>query len=164
MIQLHPQGGKAHALQKGAGLTEYALILVLVAVVVIGITAVLGDSVVKTYCTIVLSVDPSIEAPMCDALDVSCNGITNGATVSSPVSMSATASDSVGTSSEIDHVTFYVDGAPVNTEYHVTYCLENGNGPCTPKSLSPGSHTISAVAHDTEGNTGSCSVSFTVSS
>jgi Flp pilus assembly pilin Flp len=141
--------------ERGQGLVEYALILVLVAVVVIMIGAVFGESVRKTYCEAVWSVDPNIDAPACDVIDVSCSVMS-----SSPFRMEAIVADHVG-DDDIDKVLFYVDGAYLNDEFEPKYCLVNGNGPCEPYTNS-GDHTITAVAYDAEGNTGQCSIDVTV--
>ena len=63
--------GKAQAWERGQGLVEYALVLVLVGIVVILGLAAFGTRVQKTYCTIIYSVDPNADAPLCEALEVS---------------------------------------------------------------------------------------------
>jgi Flp pilus assembly pilin Flp len=148
--------------ENGQGLGEYALILSLVAVVIIAVTALLGNEIVILYCRIVTALDPDIEAPMCEKLDVGCSGI--GGTVSGNIKFEANVTDGIAPDN-ISTVVFKIDGVTVNTESTPKYCLNGGDGACqnyNTASLSNGSHTIEAIAYDADGNAGSCQVSFSV--
>ncbi len=168
----YQRGGTA-ALEKGQGLVEYALALILVAVVVIISLAFLGEGIQKQYCQIVYSLDENANAPLCDAqdnsdpgdpdpdddpgtIDVSCNIISTN-----PFKMSAGVSDNAGVNN-IWKVDFYVDGHLTNTEYQYMYCLQNGDGSCQAFGGSSGSHQFRAVAHDYDGNVGECSTTANV--
>ena len=141
--------------ERGQGLVEYALILVMVAVVVIAVGVIFGESVKKTYCQAVWSIDPGIDAPACEGIEVSCNVLS-----SNPFQLEAVVSDNIG-DNDIKKVNFYVDGIYENDEFAVSYCLVGGNGPCQSYTNS-GTHTFSAVAYDAEGNTGKCEITATV--
>ncbi|GAB4575536.1 MAG: hypothetical protein Kow0077_27490 [Anaerolineae bacterium] len=151
-----------YASTAGQGLVEYALILVLVAIVSIVVLAVLGTQVQETFCDVLLnlgSMAPDVEA--CEAPRVTCSGLSDGQVVSSPVYMEAIVSDNNGPSS-IQRVDFYVDSTHIRTEYHYKYCLGGTDDCSTPQNISPGTHTIRAVATDADGYQGSCSVTVTV--
>jgi Flp pilus assembly pilin Flp len=151
--------------KNGQGLAEYALILSLVSVIVIAVLILFGDEVVVLYCRVLSAIDPNIEAPMCQRISVSCSGVGNGSTVSGNISVEANVNDTVPPNN-IDYVVFKIDGATVNTEKVVKYCLNGGDGPCqkyNTTNLSNGSHTLEAFAYDKDGNAGACKVSFKVS-
>ena len=44
--------------EKGQGLVEYALILVLVAVIVLAVMAITGSTISTVYCSVVVALDP----------------------------------------------------------------------------------------------------------
>ena len=148
--------GKHRILERGQSLVEYALILILAAVVVIVVLGVFGERVRKFYCEVVLSIAPDVDAPACNTIDVSCNVIT-----SSPLRMEAAVTDNNG-DDNIKTVKWHVDGKLYNTEYYVKYCLQSGDGPCAPYTGKKGNLTISAVALDAEGHTGQCSRQVTI--
>ncbi len=148
--------GKPRIRERGQGLVEYALILILVAVVVILIASFFGDRVQKTYCKAAFSIDPNIDAPFCVALDVSCNIVSN-----SPFRLEAQVTDNVG-ENNITNVQFYVDGIPRNNEVHYRYCLIGGDAACDPYTGSKGPHEFAAVAYDADGNTGKCTIKANV--
>lgn len=52
--------------ERGQGLVEYALIMVLVAIVIIIILGVFGDSVREIYCDITRALDPSFNVGIPD--------------------------------------------------------------------------------------------------
>ncbi len=143
-------------LQRGQGLVEYALIIMLVGVAVILALTLFGDRVRKFYCEAVLALDPNIDAPACEGIFVSCH-----VTSTNPLNVEASVTDSVG-DNNIDRVVFYVDDQYVRTEYYYIYCLGGGDGRCGTITRPPGKHKISAVAFDEDGNTGTCSVTATV--
>ena len=167
--------GKHRSLQRGQGLVEYSLILVLVAIVVIGIMSILGTSIRGVYCDALTSLDPNLDPPACDGvggaeeedngLSVSCVGVGNGATVSGNISLEGAVTDN-SPPDNVSSVVFKIDGATVRTEHVYGYCLGGGdNVPCNPyntSGLSNGSHTISVLASDADGNTGSCSITINV--
>lgn len=154
-----------HKLAEGQGLVEYALILVLVAIVTILIVTVLGEEVQNVFCEVLTGLGdsaPSVSA--CESPSVRCVGVASGETVSDGVIIEAVVTDSNG-SDTIARVEFYLDGAtsPNFTEYYYKYCLGRDNS-CTNRHYfgSSGSHTVRAVAYDDDGNTGQCSVTFNV--
>lgn len=151
-------------LERGQGLATYALILVLVAVVVIVILTVFGEETRSTYCKIVYAVDPEAEAPGCDTLEVNCIGPADGSTVTSPFTVEAQVTDTQG-DNNVEQVVFSLDGSTHNTENVYRYCYGGGDSSCQtqyPSNFGSGEHTITAVAHDADGNTGKCSITFYV--
>jgi Flp pilus assembly pilin Flp len=149
--------GKPRMRDRGQGLVEYALILVLVGLVVIVSLVIFGDRLQKTYCQAVYSLDPNIDAPLCEALSVSCQVQT-----SSPFRLEAVVTDNAG-DNNVTKVQFYVDDHLYNTEDEYMYCLQDGNGPlCVSYSGSHGEHKFSAVAFDADGNAGRCSIEVTI--
>jgi len=153
------------ALEKGQGLVEYALILVLVSVVVIVILSVTGQKITEIFCDITLKIGgqaPNIQA--CAAPRVMITGLSNGATVSGPVLLEVLAYDDKGnTQPNITSVKFYLDGSgtPFHTETGSKYCLAGTNEACSGYSFSPGTHTLRVVITDADSNTGESSVTFT---
>jgi hypothetical protein len=77
----------------------------------------------------------------------------NNATISGTTAVTATASDNVA----VQSVAFQVDGATVATDTSAPYTLS-----AETSWLNDGSHTISAVATDTAGNTRTATISVTV--
>jgi Flp pilus assembly pilin Flp len=151
------RSGKPRVLERGQGLVEYALALVLVAIIVIIILGIAGESIQRQYCQIVYTFDPSADAPFCEAIDVSCVIQTE-----SPFRMEAVVTDNAG-DNNITEVKFYVDSLLYNTENHYHYCLEYGDSAlCVPYSGTSGEHEFQAVARDADGNTGTCSLTATV--
>jgi pilus assembly protein Flp/PilA len=148
--------GKRRILERGQGLVEYALILILAAIVVIVVLGLFGERIRNFYCEIVLSVAPDVDAPACNQLGVSCNVLGTD-----PLRMEAAVTDNQGPK-DIKSVKWYVDGTLHNTEYYYKYCLQSGNGPCDPYKGSKGKHTFSAVVLDAEGHTGKCSKTVVV--
>ncbi|MCC7447833.1 MAG: hypothetical protein IT324_10465 [Anaerolineae bacterium] len=151
--------------QKGQGLVEYALILVLVAIVVILILSVAGQKVGDIFCDLVIQLGgtapDSITA--CAAPRVTISGV--GGTVSGTIQVEAIVKDNKGLGSNITSVKFYVDGTLKNSESTHKYCLGGGDGACDPfhtSSLSNGPHTLRVVATDADGNSGEATVTFTV--
>jgi hypothetical protein len=155
MLRRVKRFGTWGGLQKGQGLVEYGLIIMLAGVAVILVLTMFGDRVKKFYCEAVLSIAPDIDAPACEGIFVSCNVLS-----SSPFRLEASVTDSIG-DSDIKQVQFYVDGAPYNKEVHYRYCLQGGDSACEAYNVK-GKHKFSAVATDAEGNTGTCSVTATV--
>ena len=147
---------KPHSLERGQGLVEYALILMLAAIVVMVVLGLFGERIRNFYCEAVLSIAPDIDAPACNQLSVSCN-----VTSSSPLRMEAAVTDNQGPN-DVKTVKWYVDGILYNTEYYYKYCLQSGDGPCSPYTGKKGNLTISAVALDAEGHTGQCKKNVTV--
>jgi pilus assembly protein Flp/PilA len=139
---------RARKREEAQGLVEYALLLVLVAVVVIAVLTLMGGRIGAVFSSIVQAF--SFKNPR-----VTCNMQTLGAGL---VDMEAVVSDPQGNNT-VSSVRFYLDGSLIRTEYHVSYCLGSGNGPCTNGYHVPsGNHTISAVATDADGNMGQCAV------
>jgi Flp pilus assembly pilin Flp len=149
--------GKPRMRERGQGLVEYALILVLVGLVVIVSLVIFGDRLQKTYCQAVYSLDPNVDAPFCEALSVSCQVQT-----SSPFRLEAVVTDMAG-DDNITRVQFFVDDHLYNTELYYKYCLQNGDGPlCDPYLGAHGKHKFSAVAYDADGHTGTCTLEVTI--
>ncbi len=146
---------KLRSAERGQGLSEYALVLVLVGIVVIVALAAFGTRVQKTYCEIVFSLDPNAEAPFCEALDVSC------AQSSSPFRLEAVVQDNAG-DDNITKVVFYRNGIFQNEELHYHYCLSGGDDSCAAYSGPTGQQTFKAIAYDLDGNTGSCEVTVNI--
>lgn len=156
MEQVQSKVGKPRIKERGQSLTEYALVLVLVAVAVILITVIFGKQVQKTYCKVAFSLDPNIDAPFCLALDVNCTTLS-----ASPFRFEAVVTDNAG-DNNVTQVQFFVDGLLYNTEVRYHYCLQGGDDFCVNYTGPHGQHTISAVASDGDGNTGRCSVTTTI--
>ena len=150
--------GKHRILERGQGLVEYALILMLAAIVVIVVLGIFGERVRNFYCEAVLSIAPDVDAPACDQLSVSCNVLSKS---SYNISMEAVVTDNQGPN-DVTEVKWYDNGNYVRTEVEYKYCLGSGNGPCGIYTASGGSHTFSAVAKDAEGHTGKCSKTVTI--
>jgi Flp pilus assembly pilin Flp len=146
--------GKRRMRERGQSLVEYGLILVLAAVVVIVVLVIFGDRVKNFYCEAVLSIAPDIDAPACNGVEVTCT------TQFSPFRMEASPKSLKG--NDITKVIFYKDGEPYNKEEIYHYCLQGGDASCLPYTGPNGKHTFTAVAYDTEGNTGKCSKTVTV--
>ena len=147
----------------GQGLVEYALILVLVAIVALAITSLLGKQIEEVFCQITLQLDPDSTTNACVSPIVKC---LVESTDTGEIVLQAVVSDPDGTGDieeTIDNVVFYEDGDYVRTEYWYEYCLGSGND-CTdyPYSTSSGKHTYTAVATDKDDNTGQCSVTVTI--
>jgi pilus assembly protein Flp/PilA len=146
--------GKRRILERGQGLVEYALILILAAIVVIVVLGLFGERIRNFYCEIVLSVAPDVDAPACNQLGVTCN---LNSVFGHYVNMEAVVNDNQGPK-DIVSVKWYDNGNPVRTEWNYRYCLGAGDSSCGSQYISTsGEHTISAVALDAEGHTGSCS-------
>ena len=146
--------GKHHILERGQGLVEYALILILAAIVVIVVLGVFGERIRDFYCEAVLSIAPDVDAPACDQLGVTCN-LTSAS--GHYVNMEASVIDNQGPK-DITSVKWYDNGNPVRTEWNYRYCLGGGDSSCGSQYISAsGKHTFSAVALDAEGHTGTCS-------
>ena len=157
-----------HRRQKGQGLVEYALILVLVAIVVIGSMALVGKRVASTFCSIVMQIGGSVPtsiANSCNSPQISFSGISDGQTTTSPITVEAIATDpkTGSTITNAQNVKFYIDDILVQTEYAYKYCLGAGDGTCGSLAVSHGSHTLKAVVVDSKGNTGDLTISFTIS-
>ena len=54
---------KPKSRKAGQGMVEYAMILVLIAVVVIGVVAVMGNTIQNNYWNLIASFDPSGQSP-----------------------------------------------------------------------------------------------------
>ena len=150
---------KSRRLQKGQGLVEYALILMLVGVAVIVAVSLFGTQVKNAYCQVIGVLGGDLQDKGCP-IQVQCVGSPSG---SNPFSLEAIVNDTIG-ADNITNVVFSIDGTTINTEGLYRYCLQGGDSSCqlyNPSGLSSGSHTIRALATDGNGNTGSCSVGFT---
>lgn len=163
MIELHERP-KQRRKWRGQGLVEYGLITALVALGVLVIVSTLGNAIVSMMCRVTLQLDPSVDTTICERLEVSCQGVSDGQTVSGQIVVSADVTD-ILPPDNVERVQFLVDGGWVQTENHPMYCMGGGNGPCSPfdtNQLSNGQHTIKAVATDEDGNVGTCEVTIRV--
>jgi hypothetical protein len=151
--------GKRHILERGQGLVEYALILMLAAIVVIVVLGLFGERIRDFYCEAVLSVAPDLDAPACNQIGVACNLTSSSGHY---VNMEAGVTDNQGPN-DIKTVKWYDNGSLVRTEEHYRYCLGGGDGSCASQYVpTSGKHTFSAVALDAEGHTGQCSKTVVV--
>jgi pilus assembly protein Flp/PilA len=147
---------------RGQGLVEYALILALVAIVVIGVLAAAGQGIQNVFCDILIKLGgtaPDIGA--CAAPRITLTGISNGATVTGPIVVEAIIQDNKGLGANIQYVRFYVDGVQVADEHIYRYCLGGGDASCNSYTPSCGTHTLHVVAADADNNTGEVSITFT---
>ncbi|MBZ0306453.1 MAG: hypothetical protein K8I82_10330 [Anaerolineae bacterium] len=150
-------------LEKGQGLGEYALIISLVAVVVVVILGVFGEELLQVYCKIVFTVDPAVEAPMCEKLSVQCSGLSGG-TISGNITFEALVTDTAG-EDDVARVEFELDGTSFRQENEGRWCFNGGDSSCKPfntRTIPNGQHTFRAVAYDAEGNAGYCEVTVNV--
>lgn len=149
------RGPMRPAPEHGQGLAEYGLILALVAVVTIVILGVFGQDIRGQYCEIVYSIDPDIDAPLCNTIQVSC--IIESY---SPFAMSAEVTDEDG--GAVDYVNFYVDGNLYNEEDLPKYCLQSGDVWCDAYTGPKGEHRFTAVVFMENGETGQCTLTYDV--
>jgi len=92
--------------EKGQGLTEYAMILVLVAVVVIVILAILGPAVGNVFSNIIVAIDPLMFKPKMHVSAISVNASLAMGTVTAN-----------GTVTIVDEDGSPVPGATVNVRF-----------------------------------------------
>jgi Flp pilus assembly pilin Flp len=155
----HLRKGKVN--EKGQGLVEYALILVLTTIVVIVMLVVFGQKVKAEYCKVVFSLDPNLDPPACDALEVNC--VVTG-TPPGVIRWEGVVNDTMGPNN-VSYVQFYVDGNLFNTEGIYRYCFNGGDSSCTPypsSQFGSGTHRLTAIAYDADGNTGRCTTTLTI--
>ncbi len=142
---------------KGQGITEYALILVVVAVASIVVLSLFGEQIQFIFCDVALAIGAEgIE--VCETPHITCAGV--GPTASGPINMEAIVKDNDGYDGI--QVKFYVDGTHVRTEKHYRYCLGGSDATCSDYNMPPGDHTIEAVVTDKDGYENRCSVDVTV--
>lgn len=162
-----------HLSQKegGQGLAEYSFILSLVAVVVIMVLAILGETLSDQFCRITHELTPF--ADLSDACTEPIVSLVMHDQGPDTINIEAMVFDPDGDPGDpygaIDKVEFYFDnsdGSPVQTEYHYRYCLSGNPGgqPCGNRnigSLSPGDHTVIVLVYDDDGNIGTAQFRFT---
>src|SRR5687768_3784609 len=73
---------KVRLSEQGQGLVEYALGLVLVSIVTIGIVTVTGGNIAQMFCKIISTLQPGDLPSICEQVDVSCAGSKSGGGVS----------------------------------------------------------------------------------
>lgn len=151
--------------RKGQGLVEYALILVLVAIVVIAIVTLFGRTISDTYCGIVFAMGQhgSGSAKMCKNPIVTCNVVSR---TGNQLNLEAVVIDpdlpSSMTLTQSIRVEFYRNGTHQSSWYQETekFCIGGGGDPpataCTTTRTVASGDTIRAVATDADGNTGEC--------
>jgi Flp pilus assembly pilin Flp len=142
---------------------EYALILALVAIVVIVVLAAAGQGIQDVFYDVVIKLGGTApDIGTCAAPHITLTGISDGATVTGPITVRAIIQDNKGVSeSNIQYVRFYVGGVQVADEQIYRYCLGGGDDSCKPYTPSSGTHTLRVVAADADNNTGEVSVTFT---
>jgi pilus assembly protein Flp/PilA len=160
-----------HSKEDGQGLVEYALILVLVAVVIIAITTLLGESIKGTYCRTVHQLTPEADLSSACLAPIAMPQSTSSGpnTINLEVAIHDPDGNPNNPYAQITKVEFYLDNtetAPIQVEYYYRYCLSGNSGPnpCGPyniSGLSTGQHKIHILAYDTDGNIGRSSFSFT---
>ncbi|MBD3192121.1 MAG: S8 family serine peptidase [Candidatus Heimdallarchaeota archaeon] len=100
-----------------------------------------------------ITVDIISEGPDTTPPTVDITSPTDGATVSGTITIEASASDNVA----VDYVEFYVDGSLLGTDSSSPYQMSLDT-----TTLSDGSHSITAKAYDTSGNTAEDSITINV--
>jgi len=127
-----------------------------------------GKRVTGIFCTVAVQIGgdlPANIATMCNAPQIALNGISDGQTTTSPLTVEAVVTDpkTGGLITDAQNVKFYIDNALVQTELTYKYCLGSGDASCMPLNVSHGPHTMKVVALDSKGNSGSTTISFTIS-
>ncbi len=148
--------------ERGQGLVEYALILLLVGVVAIGVLALAGQKISEVFCDVVIKIggtaSDSIAACAAPRVTISVgNPHGNNYVIEGVVQ-----DNKGGTQPNITSVKFYLDGSLYHEEFVYKYCMFGGDASCSSDDLSEGTHTIRVVATDADGNTGESSVTLTV--
>ena len=156
----------------GQGLTEYAFILVLLALVSVGILSFVGQAVADQFCVLIVELSSSADLPSACSKPIARAGpVEQGpGYLNLEVNVYDPDGDPDNPYAEIAKVEFYIDdtsGTPVQTEYHYRYCLGSNTGinPCRnydTDGLSPGPHTVIALVYDTDGNIGRMQFRFTI--
>jgi pilus assembly protein Flp/PilA len=151
--------------EEGQGLVEYALLIVLVSIAIILVLGLFGDELGEIYSRILTGLQITGAPEVSDAPQVTCI-LHDGDASDGRINTEASVTDPNGNDT-ISRVEFFVDGHYVRTEYYYRYCLGccgTPPDPCTDyntSGLSPGQHTMLAVAYDEDGNTGQCTLTFT---
>jgi pilus assembly protein Flp/PilA len=159
--------------REGQGLVEYALILVLVAIVVIAILTLFGQAVANTYCGVVYTLHSgSKPVKICKAPIVTCVATNTSSTFAVEAKVMDPDAPAPATPGNYNSqgmiVQFYVndqtqlrDGDFLDYEDDYNYCFKAGAGACTgaskPSEVRSGD-TVKAIATDRDGNKGTCSV------
>lgn len=153
----------------GQGLTGYTLILVLVAVAVVAVTTLFGETLKDTYCGIlgelsfVAASSSACKRPIVKPalLDQGPDYINLEAKINDP---DGDPDDPYGAIAKVEFYIDFASGSPVQIEYHYRYCLGAGDDPCQNYyigSLLPGEHTVIILAYDLDGNVGTAQYGFT---
>jgi Flp pilus assembly pilin Flp len=156
--------------ERGQGLVEYALILVLVATAIIIILSLTGKQVAEKLCDVVIqiggSAPDSVEA--CRAPRVMLEGIAGNQWVSNPLNVEAVVKNNHGLMTSGVTVNFYIDGVLAQPEHIWRYCLGGDNDDGSPchsygTTVASGQHTLDVIATDSStGLTGETIISFNV--
>jgi pilus assembly protein Flp/PilA len=149
--------------EKGAGLVEYALILVLVSIVAIGALSLTGSRIQQIYCDVTEKLkNPGAGGSASGGgYNIRFGGISGCETIgpTGPVGKDIELIVEPVPASGAVQVKFYFDGS--TTEYRTEsisrYCLSGGGEPdCTStnlSSLSAGRHTLKAALYNSSGTT-----------
>lgn len=153
--------------ERGQGLAEYALILVLVGVVVIIVLATQGKAVANVFCDVAINLGAkatdSIQA--CASPRVLISGVPPNPTPRT-LTIEALVKDNKGNMEpNITKVIFSVSpsiGGWPRQENNYKYCFNGDNDHCNTYTFAANTtYTITAVATDLDTNTGSASITFT---
>jgi Flp pilus assembly pilin Flp len=149
--------------ERGQGLVEYSLILLLIAMAVFVSLVFFGQSVRDTYCQIIIGLAPLTDpSEACSQPMITLRPHSQGP---NHLNLEAEINNPDGDPDDpygaIERVEFYIDdtnGSPVQTEYHFRYCLSGNHSgdPChnfDTSVLAPGDHTFIVIVYDTDGNT-----------
>ncbi len=158
--------------EKGQSLVEYGLVLVLVAVVIVAILAIFGDTVKQTYCRATHMLAPEADlSNACQAPIISPIGSRGNNSLNVEARLHDPDGNPNNPYAAIDRVEFYVDdenSSPVTVEYQFRFCLGGGNGNTNGcgsgyniSSLPSGRHNIIILAYDNDGNVGRARYTFT---
>jgi pilus assembly protein Flp/PilA len=137
--------------EKGQGLVEYALILVLVAIVTILVVGLLGEQIQDVFCEALYGLgDFAPEVEVCKVPNIRLVGISDGDTVDSPFNFEVVVNDDGGMEN-IAQVEFYIDGNLHRIENHPRFCF-GGTDDCSyNQNVTAGTRSIRVVATDSEG-------------
>ncbi len=153
----------------GQGLSEYTLIISLVAIALVVVMTFFGTQLKDTYCSITL------QLPFIVDQSTPCTKPIVTPTVHSRspnhINLEAIVRDPDGDPDNpygaIAKVEFYMDSteeSPVQIEYQYRYCLGAGDNPCQDYyigDLSPGGHAVIIKVYDDDGNIGMARFEFT---
>ena len=156
--------------EKGQGLVEYSLILLMVAIATVVALAFFGQSLSDTYCSIMTGLAPLTDPPEnCGVSVVKPKVIAQGPTyLNLEADINDPDADPDDPYGRIQRVEFYIDtmgGSPVQTEFHHKYCLSGNPGgyPCqnyNTSGLPPGEHLVTIQVYLIDGSIGTATYKY----